>query len=500
MSGPMNYNSMRLSEVQTAPSSSMKWFVLLATTAGVCIGVLLSTSGQSVSLWAPTATATSSAVKVAPVQPRTTQTVVSSSSNLRYGASEDYSTVQSESVAHGLNARYNSVGEHVGWYAALLMAFVGTTLLTLRAWRRAEKHQRLAMAAVSGTKYSGPEFVTYRSPVRLQAAAAPNAMTTGTPVPTKTMLVVGATGTLGRQIVRQALDSGYDVRCLVRPRQNPADFLRDWGAKTVSGNLAQPKSLPAALVGVHTVVDVSTARPEESIREVDWEGKKALIQCSKAMGIQRYIFFSIVGCDKSPEVPLMNIKYCTEQYLQQLEMPYTVLRTCGFMQALIQQYAVPMLEGEEVYGTQDNTRIAYLNTEDAARMTLACLSNDNTIGKTLTLAGPKAYTVNEVIKLCETLGGMNAKVNNVPLGLLGGLRRVTALFQWSKEVSDRLAFSELLSNNTEFNAPMEDVYEILGLDASETQTLESYLNEYYKKMLGRLKEVKARSGQRGIYL
>ena len=82
-----------------------------------------------------------------------------------------------------------------------------------------------------------------------------------------------------------------------------------------------------------------------------------------------------------------------------------MLRTCGFMQALIQQYAVPMLEGEEVYGTQDNTRIAYLNTEDAARMTLACLSNDNTIGKTLTLAGPKAYTVNEVIKLCETLGG-----------------------------------------------------------------------------------------------
>lgn len=71
--------------------------------------------------------------------------------------------------------------------------------------------------------------------VRVQriSASAAGAAAGGTPVPKNSILVVGGTGTLGRQVVRKALDEGYEVRCIVKPRQNPADFLRDWGATTV---------------------------------------------------------------------------------------------------------------------------------------------------------------------------------------------------------------------------------------------------------------------------
>ena len=323
----------------------------------------------------------------------------------------------------------------------------------------------------------------------------------GTPVRKTSMLVIGATGTLGRQVVRRALDEGYDVRCLVRPRQNPADFLRDWGATTVSADLTKPETLPPAFVGIHTIVDASTARPEEDSYAIDWEAKKNTIQIAAAMGIQKYVFYSIDKCEKYREVPLMNMKYAVEEYLKASGMNFCVLRLCGFMQPLIAGYAVPVLEEQSLWGTDDDTKTAYLDTQDVAQMTMAAVRREEANGKILTLAGPKAYSVNQVIELCEKLGGNEAKVSKVPVLLLKFTRALTRFFQWSTAASDRLAFAEVLSSGVEFNSDkMAETYEILGMDESETTTLEEYMEEYFSKILKKLKEVGGESRQRDFYL
>lgn len=129
--------------------------------------------------------------------------------------------------------------------------------------------------------------------------------------------------------------------------------------------------------------------------QVDWDGKVALIQCAQAMGIQRFVFFSIHNCEQHPEVPLMEIKRCTEKYIADSGLNYTIIRLCGFMQVwisitfktfygtalsfpsrgshchrfiilvqgLIGQYAVPVLEDKPVWGTDAPTRIAYMDTQ-----------------------------------------------------------------------------------------------------------------------------------------
>lgn len=322
----------------------------------------------------------------------------------------------------------------------------------------------------------------------------------GTPVPKNSILVIGGTGTLGRQVVRRALDEGYEVRCTVRPRQNPADFLRDWGATTVQADLTDPSSLPAALVGIHTIIDCSTARPEEPTDKIDWEGKVALIQCAQAMGIQRFVFCSILNCDRHPEVPLMNIKHCTEEFLAASGLEFTVFRLCGFMQAIIGNYAVPILEERPVWGTRDDSRTAYMDTQDVARVVMASLRTDAAVNKVLPLAGPKSYTTEEVIAMCEKLADSDAEVRNVPVWLLKTTRGVLRSFQWATDAADRLAFAELLSANENFDAPMEATYELLGVDPASINTLESYLGEYFTSILKKLKEVGASSTKSNFYV
>jgi uncharacterized protein YbjT (DUF2867 family) len=304
------------------------------------------------------------------------------------------------------------------------------------------------------------------------------------------LLVVGATGTLGRQVARQALDENHEVRCLVR-NPNKAIFLKEWGAELVKGDLCDKSTLIPALEGVDAVIDAATARITDNLsaKQVDWEGKVNLIQATKAAGIERYIFFSILNADKHPEVPLMDIKHCTELFLAESGLDYTVLQLGGFMQGLIAQYAIPILEEQVVWVTGESTPIAYMNTQDIAKFAIRALSVPATAKKTFPVVGTKAWGAYEVINLCENLSSKTARISRVSLTVLGLMRRVTRFFEWGQNTADRLTFAEVLANGKPLDASMEEVYTTFGLDPKETTTLEEYMKEYFGRIMKKLKEI-----------
>jgi uncharacterized protein YbjT (DUF2867 family) len=305
-----------------------------------------------------------------------------------------------------------------------------------------------------------------------------------------TLLIVGATGTLGRQIARRALDEGYQVRCLVRSQKRAA-FLKEWGAELISGNICYADTLPAALEGVTAVIDASTARASDamSIKAIDWEGRVNLIQAVKKAGIDRYIFLSILDAEKFPNVPLMKIKACTEAYLKEVDLNYTILRPCGFMQGLIGQYAIPVLEGQSVWVMGDTAPTAYMDTIDIAKFVVAALKAPGSEKKTLPIVGSRAWGAYEIIDLCERLSGKTAKTTAVPIQVVRGVKKVMRFFQWTWNMADRLAFTEVVATGRPLNADMTETYEILGVDPGEVSTLETYMQDYFSRILKKLKEV-----------
>jgi uncharacterized protein YbjT (DUF2867 family) len=305
-----------------------------------------------------------------------------------------------------------------------------------------------------------------------------------------TLLIVGATGTLGRQVARRAIDEGYKVRCLVRSSKKAA-FLKEWGAELVLGDLCYPQTLVPALEGVTAIIDAATSRPADSlsIKQVDWEGKVSLIQAAKAAGIERFIFFSILDAEKYPAVPLMEIKHCTELFLAESGLNYTTLRLAGFMQGLIGQYGIPILEGQPVWVTGESAPIAYMDTQDIAKFAIRALTLQETEKQTFPVVGTRAWSAEEIISLCERLSGKEARITRMPINLLRTVRRVLRFFQWGWNVADRLAFTEVLATGKPLNAPMDEVYKVFGLDKNETTTVESYLQEYFDRIIKKLKQL-----------
>ena len=306
------------------------------------------------------------------------------------------------------------------------------------------------------------------------------------------ILLVGATGTLGRQIAKQAIEEGHEVRCFVRnPRK--ASFLQEWGCELTKGNLLNSGDIDYALQDIEVVIDSATGRPEDSksIYETDWDGKLNLFNACESKKIKRVIFLSILSTEKFRNVPLMDIKYCTEKLLEKSNFDYTIFKCAAFMQGVISQFAIPVLDSQAVWMSGTPTKIAYMNTQDMAKIVVSSINKPKSYKLSLPLVGPRAWDSDEVISLCEKYSNKKAKIFRVSPFLIKATQNVVSFFQDALNVSERLAFAEVTSSGVPLDADMSNTYEVLELKKEDSTSLENYIKEYYQQILKRLKEMEA---------
>ena len=304
------------------------------------------------------------------------------------------------------------------------------------------------------------------------------------------LLIIGGTGTLGRQIVLQALTKGYKVRCLVRNFRK-ASFLKEWGVELVYGDLTRPETIPPCFKGITAVIDASTSRANEldSLKKVDWDGKLSLIDAAKSANIQKFIFFSAQNVEQFENIPLMKVKNGIEIKLKESGIPYTIFRLTGFYQGLIEQYAIPILENLPIWMTNETTYISYMDTQDIAKFCLRSLQIPQTTNQTFLLSGSRGWVSSEIINLCEQLAGQKAKIQRVPLFFLKLISNFFGFFQWGQNISERLAFVEILNTENNFSKSTFELYKLFKIDPSEIIQLDDYFLEYFIRLLKRLRDI-----------
>jgi uncharacterized protein YbjT (DUF2867 family) len=137
-----------------------------------------------------------------------------------------------------------------------------------------------------------------------------------------TILVTGATGNVGRQVVQQLIDRGADVRALVR---NPDTANLPASVQTVQGDLLDPDSLRDALEGVSTLFLLNAVVADEFTQAL------VALNLAREAGIERIVYLSVIHSDLYSNVPHFAGKYGVERMIEQMDLNATILRPAYFM-------------------------------------------------------------------------------------------------------------------------------------------------------------------------
>src|SRR3954466_871783 len=137
-----------------------------------------------------------------------------------------------------------------------------------------------------------------------------------------TILVTGATGTVGRQVVEQLVKRGADVRALVR---DAAKAKFPAGVTVVPGDLLDVDSLRSALSGVSTLFLLNAVVPDEFTQAL------IALNLAREAGIERIVYLSVIHSDISVNVPHFAGKFGVERMIERMGFKATILRPAYFM-------------------------------------------------------------------------------------------------------------------------------------------------------------------------
>jgi hypothetical protein len=130
-----------------------------------------------------------------------------------------------------------------------------------------------------------------------------------------------------------------------------------------------------------------------------------------------------------------------------------------------------------------------MDTQDIAKFCLRSFQIPQTINQIFFLSGLKGWVSSEIINLCEQLAGQTAKVQKVPLIILKLMSNSFGFFEWGQNISDRLAFVEILNTENNFSKSTFYLYKTFKIESEELIQLDDYFLEYFVRLLKRLRDI-----------
>jgi uncharacterized protein YbjT (DUF2867 family) len=235
------------------------------------------------------------------------------------------------------------------------------------------------------------------------------------------VLVVGATGQLGRVITRKLTDAGMAVRALARRADRLAEL--DPRAEAAAVDLLDVPQLTEACRGVTEIVATANNNMgvgANSPTRIDLAGYQNLCAAARNTGVRRIIYVSYRGVDRDAPVDIFRLKWYIEDAIRRSGVPHVMLRPSAFMDIWIDELLLKDMRNRgtaRLFG--DGNRVAnYIAIDDVAEFAVKVVSRPELTNEIVDVGGPSTVSQAQLVSLLEQRFHLSVKRRHLPLALL----------------------------------------------------------------------------------
>ncbi len=247
------------------------------------------------------------------------------------------------------------------------------------------------------------------------------------------IIITGATGFVGEEIVKQARAAGHPVRAIVRDPQRASWLVERYGVELFHGNVLYAPSIEGAMKDAKCVihlVGIIREWKENTFERVHVQATKHVIDEAKKASVKRFVHMSALGTRENAGSRYLQTKWAGEDLVRKSGLAWSIFRPSfiyGPKDKAINTLAklVQRLPFVPVLG-DGNTKIQPISVANVARAFVGAIRNDESISQVYDLCGPEAFTWNELYDKLQAILGTRKPKFHLPLPIA---RVQAALFE-----------------------------------------------------------------------
>jgi uncharacterized protein YbjT (DUF2867 family) len=262
------------------------------------------------------------------------------------------------------------------------------------------------------------------------------------------ILITGASGNVGKEVLKQVAATGAKVRAAFQTVTKAA--AAPSGVEIATMDYNKPETLQAALKGIERVFLVAPPTPNLPALE-----RKAIDEI-KQSGVRHVVKLSAMG-GRDAIFPRQHAD--SEDYIKSSGVPYTFLRPNGFMQNFVTYNGATINTQNAFYGSQGDGEVSHIDLRDIAAVAVKTLTEDGHQGKAYTLTGPEALSNARVAEILSEDTGREIRYVDLPAEQFKQALLGAGLPEWS---ANALVDLQQFYRRGSASAVTRDVEQLLG--------------------------------------